>query len=530
MEYSSLRALDKFWSGLWNTDTRYSQIPDDEPRSDSPTRTVGGSRNHEGGQQPWHLPDGTSRWLWRISPWFIAAAFGKTQRRLPKKTPTSHLNGIRGIACVIVYLFHGTSFHDKFFYRAYGAEPAEENHYFTQLPIIRVMYAGKAMVAVFFVLSGFVLSYSPLQSMTEPSPSSDSALVTGLCSSILRRGVRLFAPMVAMITMTCLMTWFYMPARPWHLQDDDHSLIQHIWQYVKMALPLFNLYDWTRYTPSSFDHCWTLAAEFRGSMAVFLMCIATARLSTAARKVTILFTAVWALLQHGRGDLFSFLVGMLLAECRHRPLSEDLTLVCKTKRKIRRPLQQALAVCLLLASLVAMGWPEDGHGGVEPYKTMAALVPDRWAQGAEDTTSFWGYVAAPGLLVAIDGLPAARRLLSAAPMLYLGEVSYSFYLLHWAAFALPGRILMDLFTGPLGWSRTWGMYAMLLGTCVVLLWAADLFWRTIDEGCVRLARGFVGWLGVYGPREPPRVSDTTSPVEVQSLEMEDMPLMKEEGL
>lgn len=62
-------------------------------------------------------------------------------------------------------------YYTEFTSNPYGAEPAASNHGFSQLPVIRIIYAGKGMVAIFFVLSGFVLAYSPLRKITSMSES-----------------------------------------------------------------------------------------------------------------------------------------------------------------------------------------------------------------------------------------------------------------------------------------------------------------------------------------------------------------------
>lgn len=114
--------------------------------------------------------DEAPRWYWNLLPWFLTAPLGKTTRKLPKKTSTSYLNGIRGIACLIVYTVHvSMHYYKEFTSNPYGAEPAASNHGFSQLPVIRIIYAGRGMVAIFFVLSGFVLTYSPLRKITSMS-------------------------------------------------------------------------------------------------------------------------------------------------------------------------------------------------------------------------------------------------------------------------------------------------------------------------------------------------------------------------
>jgi peptidoglycan/LPS O-acetylase OafA/YrhL len=401
---------------------------------------------------------------------------------------------------MIVYTQHISGhYYRDFISNPYGAEPAESNHGISQLPIVRVIYAGKGMVAIFFVLSGFVLTYSPLRKIANPSRTSTDELITGLCSSILRRGVRLFAPMIVLAVMSCLMTWHYPAFYPGNWRESNPTFLQHMWRYVQITLPVFNPFRWDIYHPLSFNQCWTLAVEYRGSMVVFLMCVATARLTTRARKLVVLSSALWAL-HWGRGDMFTFLSGMFLAELRYCPLSEDFTFMGKCRIPWR--VTYALSTCLLLLSLLIIGWPENGDVGVEPFKTLAQFIPNAWRVNNEWITFFWSYVGAAGLLTAVENLPPAQWLLSTTPILYLGEISYAFYLLHWMAFLWPGWNMMVYFVNVLQWPHDLSFYIMFVLTLALLIVVADYFWRTVDEGCVRMGKTFVEWLGVHNSPSP----------------------------
>jgi peptidoglycan/LPS O-acetylase OafA/YrhL len=526
MSLQLLDAVGKLRSSLKLTGSIYRPLPQD--------LSQGGSAEPDGVLAEKHI-ETIPRWYWTLLPWFLAAPLGKTKRKLPKKTSTSYLNGIRGIACLIVYTEHvSMHYYRDFMSNPYGAEPAASNHGFSQLPIIRIIYAGKGMVAIFFVLSGFVLIYSPLKKITTmaerrqdhstalevgryshnatdswtnilrqheglpgaqmptaPTPPSDE-LITGLCSSILRRGFRLFAPMLVVACMSCLITWHYPSFFPGNWRANDPTFLEHVWRFVGITLPVFNPFQWGTYHPLSFNQCWTLPIEYRGSMVVFLMCIATARLTTRARKIVVLGLALWALyLQHG--DVFTFLSGMFLAELRTRPLSDDMPFLTK----VPWPITYTLSVCVLLLSLMVMGWPENGPKDIEPFQTLLQFTPTAWRANAESVTFFWSYASAPFLLTAVENLPPAQWLLSIAPILYLGEISFALYLLHWMAFLWPGWEMMIRMVNVLHWPMDYSFYLMYFTILALLIVAADYFWRVIDERCVKIAKALVNWLGVH---------------------------------
>ncbi|KAF7535841.1 hypothetical protein G7Z17_g13141 [Cylindrodendrum hubeiense] len=73
--------------------------------------------------------------------------------------PTAYLDGMRGIACLMVYLCHFTA-------PSYGIGHGwghEGNRDFMRLPFVRLLYAGGSAVSVFFIISGYALSYKPIQ-------------------------------------------------------------------------------------------------------------------------------------------------------------------------------------------------------------------------------------------------------------------------------------------------------------------------------------------------------------------------------
>ncbi|KAH8772656.1 hypothetical protein F5883DRAFT_642019 [Diaporthe sp. PMI_573] len=106
-----------------------------------------------------------SRAAWSMLPWVITAPLGKTERKLPKVTPTSYLNGLRGVACLIVYNYHIMTVFNMSLKVRLGT-----------VHFVNLAVAGHGATMVFFVLSGFVLSYSPLAKISSPE-NLDSALL-----------------------------------------------------------------------------------------------------------------------------------------------------------------------------------------------------------------------------------------------------------------------------------------------------------------------------------------------------------------
>ena len=77
--------------------------------------------------------------------------------------PTSYLDGLRGLASFIVFAHHYTCEYVVPYVAYYGVSDEKLPSSFLQLPFIRVIFSGRPMVHIFFVISGFVLSKKPLQ-------------------------------------------------------------------------------------------------------------------------------------------------------------------------------------------------------------------------------------------------------------------------------------------------------------------------------------------------------------------------------
>lgn len=79
------------------------------------------------------------------------------------KVDTAWLNDVRGVAALIVAFVHFIADEVEVGFRGYFSEPAEDNRYFFQLPPFRIVFADQAMVALFFIVSGYSVAIKPLR-------------------------------------------------------------------------------------------------------------------------------------------------------------------------------------------------------------------------------------------------------------------------------------------------------------------------------------------------------------------------------
>lgn len=144
-------------------------------------------------------PVRVGRWsLDIVRPEFIALRPGSPKKLLRR---TAWLDGLRGFAAFMVLLHHNQLWaHDihgnSVFENSFGYQG---RHYFAALPFIRHFFSGGHFaVAIFFVISGYVLSVKSLGAIQRGQHlvSADS---TG--SALFRRWIRLYLPIVG-VTLT----------------------------------------------------------------------------------------------------------------------------------------------------------------------------------------------------------------------------------------------------------------------------------------------------------------------------------------
>lgn len=446
--------------------------------------------------------------LWIFMPFCITAPLGKTRRVLPTASPTSYLNGLRGVACIVVFNQHVLNLLCHWSLRAYGTPGVAKNA--LQLPIVRVVYAGDGMVSLFFVLSGYVLGYSPLSMMAAKTPGDE--FLARLSSSILRRGIRLFIPMLAFGFITAVVAWVLpwyeapQPMNRWR-EHDENSLSAfraHMSRFgidALAGLDPFN-FSWENGNPQGWSHCWTIPHEYRGSLTVYLSCLATCKLTSALRKVIFLALAFWFMCSPRHyWEMSCFFGGLFLAELRASNMSS--TTQSQPWQSWLGLFSAVVRTSALLFSTVLLGWPVWGSTAQEPYLFLRRIIiPETWATDGyypgDHTRRYIHNIGAFLMLWALDRLPWAQRLLTRSELVYLGEIGYSFSLLHWMVLYSFGRYLYS-YLHYIGVYSKNGSLVVYIATLAVSLITADIFWRTIDEKSVRFAKWLVqDWLKV-GP-------------------------------
>jgi hypothetical protein len=197
-------------------------------------------------------------------------------RRKKKLIPSSYLDALRGYAALIVVNYH--------------LWQHKEHTWLVQLPIFRVLIGGRGMVDVFFIISGYVLSYRLLM-LTR---NQDRRLLDAVASATFRRYLRLFGSTGAATFIAMIVVWlgWIEVTDGMEVTGRKETFFAQVWDWWRDLAKLSNPFShvegfWylgdlnSRYL----NQLWTIPVEFRGSMVVFSFCTMACKLSTRHRMI-----------------------------------------------------------------------------------------------------------------------------------------------------------------------------------------------------------------------------------------------------
>ncbi len=382
-----------------------------------------------------------------------------------------YLEGIRGVAAFCVFLHHFC----LAFYPAYFDGNPQRAHFASlEVSYYRGIFCfitnGKFWVAIFFILSGFVLSRKYFN---------DNSITT-LVSAAQRRFLRLFIPVgFTVILAFTLMKMglfhhievskltkndWWLPSL-WTIDTNFGTLLQHLaYNVMFFADGRGGAYDTT---------LWTMPIELFGSLLVFA---ALALTQSTVRRVFALVLLLYFFLVTGyySGPLYfqyyycAFILGILLNYVERRPKSFGGGI----------PL---LPLVLVALGLLLGTFPETGFSVGTIWEKTVSNEASKQFPVPHIIGSFlviWGFVISPGM----------QKLFSKKIFVFLGFISFSLYLLHPL---IIGTFSSSLFLN-LSQSMTYnsaGFMVLLLSTAVVLAlsWAMAKY---VDSFGLRVSKQY----------------------------------------
>ncbi|EXJ85470.1 hypothetical protein A1O1_05834 [Capronia coronata CBS 617.96] len=443
-----------------------------------------------------------------ILPSFLQPRQQNAQSSTDKVSPTAFLDGMRGLAAFVVFICHLTygSFDTG---HAWGANPETETERqntetykgFLRLPVVRLLYSGPPMVAIFFVISGYVLGYKPIKLMRSRQT---EQLMNTMSSSVFRRALRLFLPCFAStLLVVCLAQLnLYKLTEDFASQmrtiPEDHCYTQpNLWlqftDWMQQMLIFVDVFDWSLYAGSvELDrHLWTIPVEFRCSMALFLTQVMVARMSTRLRISTLTALMIWGV-SWTRWELWPFWAGMVIAELDITRTSKAVDLPCPTT--VTTPQRSGLFAkafyfTTFLLSLFLLSYPDATGHATPGYITLTRLIPVQF----KEMHRFWPTVGAILIIWSTCHLEFLRRRVFCWSVIqYLGKISFPLYVMHGPVIHTLGYSILprtpEIETPEIMRQFELSFLKSSVVIVIVVIWTADIFLRVVDTPCVNLIR------------------------------------------
>ena len=436
----------------------------------------------------------------------------KTTQTCDHVRSTAYLDGLRGLAALLVYFSHNVPWW-------YGFEGGLEHgfgyhgeHMLATFPFVRSLFSGgAAAVAIFFVMSGYVLSIAPLRMLREGRTRD---LRRHLVAALIKRPFRLFIPVTAISLVFALVMQLPFGLAP-HLEwpKPEPTLFSELLRWTRelgwTVNPLVEhgqFTHWFCYDPPA----WTMAAELRGSILVFNLLAVLSCIDVKWWIYACGFTGLFMLAVY-QWELACFSFGIVLAINDFEKLGQK---ILASRLSIR--CQHIFYHFVFFSGWYILGQP---HGVREPERSygtpgwyfMTKILPRIYYN--HEYWRFWNTIGATMLIYSIMNIKWIQSFLLWPSLRYLGKISFSLYLIHipiaWTVgdriCRLLGVIRQDFTTaydgllafpdlGPPGFSTgllLWQAFVLPLNL-LLASWAA----KRIDKPSVAVGKWIVARIGL----------------------------------
>lgn len=364
------------------------------------------------------------------------------------------VNGLRGLAALQVVALHYCASFLPFFARVAG--PA---HYGIEAKLayspVFFLIDGYSAVYLFFLMSGFVLT---------PSFIGSSA---GVPQQIAKRFTRLYIPVVGAVALSLALTLLLPSAKDFAAQQSHSGWVQALFENPLTVLSVFRefalnsmlvsyqgtsiferLFSLTSIAESLDAPLWTIHIEFWGSVLTIFVCAAYQKLPRSF--FWLLFLLLLTLT--GTSQFSLFLVGFAIFAASDWLLKRE------------RRIYLAAGVALIAIAIVTSSSMHE-----EAQKPLLREL------------------SVTALFIGVIFLGARRRLLETGPLLWLGRISFSLYLVHFPIlFTVTFLVFRVLIT-----HLSYGI-AVLGASSIMLpitLAVAHYFEKFVDHAAIAMSRG-----------------------------------------
>ena len=327
----------------------------------------------------------------------------------------TYLDGIRGLSAFVVIFHHFVlAFYPALFFGINATSHITGGfEIFASGSTLNIFYNGNFAVCIFFVLSGFVLSYK--------------FFVQGdgeaLRASAIKRYFRLLLPVVLAVCSAYFLMKFSLFYNQQAGSLAQSGWLQGFWNFQPNFLDALNQSFVGTFIYGAFNYdnvIWTISYEFMGAFLILGFLALFGKM-----KYRYFFYAAAAIVLFQTYYL-AFILGMLLSDLK---VNKDAWLSKIDSTKIIR-------IILVILGLVFGAFPSGRSVDGSMYAYLHFMD--------HDLLPMWYHIAGAFLImtVLLDSF-RLQKIFSWQPFLWLGKVSFSMYLLH---FIVLGSFSSFLFT------------------------------------------------------------------------------------
>jgi len=379
----------------------------------------------------------------------------------------THLEAIRGVAAFIVVLAH---FAAAFYPSAlFGNKYPFHEHWeslFTTTPL-GLLVAGHFAVCVFFVLSGYVLSW--------PYFGDTSKDTVHLLAAMLKRPFRLGGLVLASVLASFFL---YRSAcyfnGPVSIQSYSIPWFKDFWPQNTFTLERLIIDVTTRMFSAGWFYnspLWTLQIELYGSFITFIFLLLFRK--SNLRPLAYIYTFIYfhGTLYHG------FIIGILLAD-----------IVRTYPHRVLKWSRSTIAWPLFVVGLLFSSYPEYIVNKTELTNTFYGAFPNLPGLGGGYSMLGAAFVFSSVLLS-----PHLQKMLSGRSLAFLGRISYAVYAFHFLLLGSFTSWLFLIFTHRFTYNINCALVGIISLSALLLL----SYWLTkyVDEPVTRAANRLASiWL------------------------------------
>lgn len=244
------------------------------------------------------------------------------------------------------------------------------------------------------------------------------------------------------------------------------------------------------------------------------MALGLARCRVGVRFIILGITAL-ATFHYERWDLFLFLSGMILAEINVIKTLPSMILDPSNEKQgwFEELLEftssadfqrwfPTINYIMCIVSLYLLSYPGAPYLYYDPgpglwHYPLLFFTPTRYQYLWYGFERFWVSIGGVLFVFTLSNSSLLQRTFTSRFAQYLGDISYSLYIVHGPILFTFGAWFMNRFSGNEGGYEYAEVFIVACALNTVLcIWIADLFWRGVDRRCVGFARMFAEWCWV----------------------------------